>query len=197
MRDYYNEKSLQYQSNTKKLWGLINGIIGKVKHKGSIISYITVDGMREYNPKHIAKEFGEYYSSIGTKLANKIKKGQRDIQSFLNTIPRILISLVFHSTTPVEVRNIIQSLPKKSSSGHDRISNLMIKALNNAISFPLYMIFNQSLLTGEFPIMMKKAEVIPLYKGKEFDLVVNYRPISLLLTILKVLEKSIFIFRQT
>ena len=45
---------------------------------------------------------------------------------------------------------------------------------------------------GEFPTMMKKAEVIPLYKGKEFDLVVNYRPISLLLTISKVLEKIVY-----
>ena len=192
MQDYYKEKSLQYQSNMKKLWGLINGIIGKVKHKGSIISYITVDGVHKYNPKCIAKEFGKYYSSIGMKLENKIKKGQRETQSFLNTIPRTLGSLVFHSTTPVEVGNIIQSLPNKSSSGHDRISNLMIRALNNAISFPLYMIFNQSLLTGEFPTMMKKAEVIPLYKGKEFDLVVNFRPISLLLTISKVLEKIVY-----
>ena len=39
---------------------------------------------------------------------------------------------------------------------------------------------------------MKIAEVIPLYKGKEFDQVINYRPISLLLTILKVLEKAVY-----
>ena len=39
---------------------------------------------------------------------------------------------------------------------------------------------------------MKMAEVIPLYKGKEFDKVINYRPISLLITISKVLEKAIY-----
>ena len=38
-------------------------------------------------------------------------------------------------------------------------------------------IFNQSILTGTFPDKMKIAEIIPLYKGKERDEVINYRPI--------------------
>ena len=45
---------------------------------------------------------------------------------------------------------------------------------------------------GRFPDLMKKAEVVPLYKGKEFDKVINYRPISLLLTISKILEKLVY-----
>ena len=40
--------------------------------------------------------------------------------------------------------------------------------------------------------MMKVAEIIPLYKGKEEDQVVNYRPVSLLMTISKILEKIIY-----
>ena len=39
---------------------------------------------------------------------------------------------------------------------------------------------------------MKLAEVKPLYKGKSTDQLVNYRPISLFLTIYKLLEKRIY-----
>ena len=39
---------------------------------------------------------------------------------------------------------------------------------------------------------MKLAEVFLLYKGKEHDLIVNYWPTSLLMTISKLLEKIIY-----
>ena len=47
-------------------------------------------------------------------------------------------------------------------------------------------------MQGVFPNRMKLAEVIPLYKGKEHDLIIKYRPISLLMTILKLLEKVVY-----
>ena len=57
---------------------------------------------------------------------------------------------------------------------------------------PLERIFNLSLESGIFPNIMKDAEVVPLYKSKEKDLCVNYRPISLLITISKILEKIVY-----
>ena len=68
----------------------------------------------------------------------------------------------------------------------------MLKLLCKAISFPLCKIFNDSILEGIFPTSMKQSEVIPLYKGKEMDERINYRPISLLITVSKVLEKLIY-----
>ena len=46
--------------------------------------------------------------------------------------------------------------------------------------------------TGIFPSIMKLAEVVPLYKSKEHFLENNYRPISLLMTISKILEKIMY-----
>ena len=50
----------------------------------------------------------------------------------------------------------------------------------------------KSMNTGVFPDSMKRAEVVPLYKGKSRYEVENYRPISLLIMISKLLEKLIY-----
>ena len=68
----------------------------------------------------------------------------------------------------------------------------MLKTLIEVISYLLSLIFNQLIATGGFPERMKQAEVVQLYKGKDMDIVINYRPISLLITISKILEKVIY-----
>ena len=100
---------------------------------------------------------------------------------------------IFLNPTDVwEIKKIVTKLPTKRSSGHDNISNILLKEIINNIAHVLCVIFNKSLEQGEFPSMMKLAEVVPLYKGKEHYLEMNYRPISLLTTISKVLEKIVY-----
>ena len=101
-------------------------------------------------------------------------------------------SLALHATTPMEIESIIRAMPDKTSYGHDSISNVILKAICSAVSLPLCQIFNQSILEGRFPDAMKIAEVIPLYKNKEMDAIISYRPISLLITTSKVLEKIVY-----
>ena len=85
-------------------------------------------------------------------------------------------------TSQQEVDRIINSMLDKSSSGHDNVSNILLKSLKRSLTYPMTLIFNQLLETGIFPERMKLAEVIPLYKNKATDHLVNYRPISLLVT---------------
>ena len=95
-------------------------------------------------------------------------------------------------TNQAEIVKLIECLPNKTSKGHDDISNILLKKLNPTIAIPLEVIFNKSLEEGSFPDDMKHADVIPLYKSKERYMVNNYRPISLLVTISKVLEKIVY-----
>ena len=86
----------------------------------------------------------------------------------------------------------MQSLQNKTSSGTDGISNVMLKTIAPFIIKPMHTIFNRSLKNGTVPDSLKLAKVIPLYKGKDsgsqFEYT-NYRPISLLQSMSKVLEK--------
>ena len=167
-------------------------MIRKRSHAGSIIPYITVDGIKVTNSSDIANNFGKFYSTLGENLAQKIPRSKIDINDYLAKIPRNLHSMVLFPTSHSKVDKVIAKLPSKTSSGHDDISNILLKSLRTSLSYPLTIIMNQSLDTGVFPDRMKLAEVIPLYKNKAMDHLVNYQPISLLITISKILEKIVY-----
>ena len=54
---------------------------------------------------------------------------------------------------------------------------------------PLIYLFNKSFETGQFPNMMKKAKIIPIFKSGDKNTFTNYRPVSLLPQFSKILEK--------
>ena len=58
---------------------------------------------------------------------------------------------------------------------------------------PLTLIINQSLLSGNFPDLLKVAKVVPLFKKGDSLIVDNYRPMSLLPSISKVFKKVVYI----
>ena len=100
--------------------------------------------------------------------------------------------MYFCPTNEIEIQNIISELPNKVSSGHDKINNNLLKELKFVLAKPLTDLFNKSMSQGCFPSAMKLSEVVPLHKGKSRMLPENYRPISLLVTISKVLEKLVY-----
>ena len=61
------------------LWKLINSVIKNTKHSGSIIPYITVDGVKITEPQSIAVHFGQFYSTLGSNLAKNIDIENLDI----------------------------------------------------------------------------------------------------------------------
>ena len=92
-KNYYESKCAAYKDNVKKLWSLINNTITKVKHKGNIILFINVNGVQQHHPKTIANSFGEFYSSQGKRLADKIVPGMTSISTHIRNIPRTVNSM--------------------------------------------------------------------------------------------------------
>ena len=101
-------------------------------------------------------------------------------------------TLYLSPCTDTEIYYLIKDLPQKTSSGHDNISNVLLKKLSPSIIHPLCILFNKSMEEGKFPETMKHADVVPLYKSGDQYECTNYRPISLLLTMSKLLEKVMY-----
>ena len=81
--DYYQAKCESYKSNSK------------IKHKGSIIPHITVDGIKKTRPKDIANSFGDFYARLGSTLANNISSSTTSIHEYISRILRQLNSIVY------------------------------------------------------------------------------------------------------
>ena len=92
--DYYRMKCTGFWQNAQKLWSLINNTIKKVKNRGSIIPYITVNGLRQYNPIKIANCSRDFYASLRHNLASKIIPGTTSLSTYLDTIPRTVNSMI-------------------------------------------------------------------------------------------------------
>ena len=95
------------------------------------------------------------------------------------------------TTTPDEVESILKSLPLGKATGPDLINNRLLKELARPLSFPLCDLFNFSLSHGLVPEVWKQANVSPIHKKNDPSEISNYRPISLLSTVGKVLEKIV------
>ena len=95
---------------------------------------------------------------------------------------------------PVDTNTIIltiKSLNETRSIGSDGIALKFIKDALCIVAFYLTCIINTSIVTGVFPQAWKHANVIPLFKTGDINNVSNYRPISLLPVLSKILEKIV------
>ena len=115
--------------------------------------------------KEIATAFYSYFATIGEKLAVSIHENNNfsdDFQQYLDTPAET--KLKFKCITENETIKTINRLENKSSSGHDGISNKLLKFIKNELKTPLTLLINQMITTGVFPQSFKFFKIIPLYK---------------------------------
>ncbi len=96
------------------------------------------------------------------------------------------------SFTPDEVRRMLATLDVDKATGPDRNPALLLRNCAPYICSSLCTFFNKCLTLGEFPSAWKTSNITPIPKGIFSKNVINYRPISLLPIISKVLERCVY-----
>ena len=91
-----------------------------------------------------------------------------------------------------EVEKILRSLKTSSACGPDGIGNILLKNCAPSIASSLTTLFNHCLSNSFFPDSWKKSNVCPVHKKSNKQLKENYRPISLLCNVSKVLERVVY-----
>ena len=91
-----------------------------------------------------------------------------------------------------EIISLIRNLNKGKANGPDDVSAHMLILCDETIAPPLKLIYEQILATGIFPRIWKSANLTPIHKKGDKQLVKNYRPISLSPICGKIFEKIVF-----
>lgn len=166
----------------KDWWKLVNRFSQRKGTSQSNIPPIQHGLETIYSNSKKAEIFNEYF--ISQSKLNDHNNTLPDINENESIIPQLVI-------TTSMVRTIIESLDLSKAVGPDGVHNKILKAAANKISEPLCTLFNRSLDENIFPETWKIANVTPIYKKGDKYVCKNYRPISLLSCIGKLLERCV------
>ena len=186
---YYNKQFQYARSDVKRTWSLASEVTGRPLKKGSGHSVGPLEGCN--SESQTAKNFNDHFSDIAPKLAKALPNSNKNFKDYLPKIDDTILPMKFRHVYADEVDYIIENLKAKTSYSHDWCSNKQIKYIKDEISYPLSHLINISLRTNYIPDHWKEAKVIPIFKGGDHTTPDSYRPISILPTFSKIIEKAV------
>ena len=188
---YYDKYFERNWNNIKNTWKGIKSLIFLKTVASSVPTVLSLDnGDTITNPYDIANTFNNYFASIAETIKKSIKYSHKHFSDYLSNESSSTIFL--QPTDKEEIANIISSLNSNKTSGPNSIPYRVLFLLKNEISKQLADLFNLSFMTGVFPSVLKTAKVVPVFKKDSKLNYSNYRPISLLSNIEKILEKLMY-----
>ncbi len=169
-------------SNPRKWWSLANKLL---HNKSSSIPALDVDGRTVTGDMQKAEAFNHYFAQCSTLDDSNAELPEiypRQTDNLIETC----------EARTVDVEKCLKLLNPCKAFGPDNVSPRLLKEGAEQLAPSLCMLFNVSLQTSKFPQQWKMANVIPLYKKKDKASISNYRPVSLLSSIGKVMERIVF-----
>ena len=135
------------------------------------------------------ESFNEYFTTIGENVVS----GNPTINDeYKWKLPDSIHTFKFSPINANEVINLLAALPNHSYNDIHGFDAKLLRITASIIAPSLTYIFNSSLRNSYFLNDWKLAKVLPAYKGKgDIQEITNYRPLSLVIHIAKIMEKLI------
>ena len=171
---YYNKRLSKSKNKQKESWSIINDLRNK-----------SFRGTPDIDPEYLNR----FYCDLASNLTKNLTSSS-DPLSYLGNFS-ISSSFCFFDTDKHEIKEVIREIKNKKSSGDDEVSAEVLLRLPDGVLDALSTAINESWAQGVFPACLKSALVIPLFKGGDSKVPSNFRPISLLPTLSKVIEKLV------
>ena len=194
---YYRSYFEKNKQKSSEIWKGIRTLVNIKSSKSSNIKLLDKNNNLVSDSMKIANIFNDHFSSIGSKVDQKIpytpgnfkdyfNKKDKDGKLFINPSNS---SFFIAPTVPDEVEKIIDTLDLKKSTGPNSIPVFILKIFKQFFAFWLSKLVKLCFEFGIFPNILKIAKVTPLHKKESKLDFLNYRPISLLSVFSKIYEK--------
>ena len=177
--NYYNylqSLSGKLQDNPKHFWTFYS-VKSKTKRIPDTVIY---DNVCSTDTSSKAELFNKFFHSIYSKDSADVDGPTTDVVN-----PNLLLNI---TTTAFEVQG---RLDINKSPGVDNIPSRILQICAKELSVPLSHLFNLSLRSGVMPTLWNSANITPIHKNNNKELVENYRSISLLPIPAKCLERLV------
>ena len=181
---HYKELIDNNKSDTRLLFKVVNKLLGKTTHPA----------LPTGSDDNIAEMFSDYFVDKIDNIRLSIQSAVSDDQDIeANVSVHFMQPLTtFNSVSEQAVEKIIRSSANKSCDLDPMPTELVKMALPDLLPL-MTNIINKSLTSGTFPSIFKQALVTPLLKkqGLDSEIPKNFRPVSNLHFVSKVLEKIV------
>ena len=176
-------KKVNNPNTSQKLyWKIINRVMNKCR--APKIPPLLVNNTYILNCREKAIYFNDFFSQQCKPVINN------SVLPMLRFLTNKRIDLVTIEND--EIISLIRKLNPNKATGSDGISGHMLLLCDESVILPLQIIFTNIMSTSIYPDMWKLANVTPVFKKGDKQLIKNYRPISLLPICGKILENIIF-----
>ena len=190
-KETYQCKIEEGKNDPRSIWKIFNEVGMKNKENDNASNFkIKVEDDVITKDSEVAEVFNNYFINIASKLKEPVPNSDFiKLNNFIRSKVPNEIDFQIYFTNQTFIRKFLLNLNVRKSTGLDNIGPRILKLSANIITPSLEFIINKSISTGKFPSVWKEAKVKPMFKNGNKEDVNNYRPISILPTISKIIEK--------
>ena len=176
----------------EQFWKCIKNLFPTKPKYETTCTKFELDGKMISDKLQIANGFCNFFQTV----ASKFKRSCIPFKEFVWSTPNeklLNVNSIFkfsHVSVP-EVKKHLKQLKRKKAEGIDEIPNCILRDCAHELAPPIAHIINFSLKSAQIAEDLKTAKITPIFKDGEKSKYTNYRPISVLRIISKILERCV------
>ena len=180
----------------KELWKSLKSLGLHSKANSAATICLEKDGILSFDPKTNAEIFKDFYSNLANNLVKKLptppnKYGKTAVNNYYKKLNLKGKNFSFAPVAPATIFKLLKQLNPAKSAGIDNLTGKFLKEGAPVLASPITDLVNLSISLSLFPDDCKIAKLKPLYKKEAKTKPKNYRPISLLPLLSKIIERII------